>query len=263
MLFQWIDHEDLTNKEQLMSVVYDTGMITKQQLQEITGWSFHKLTNAIRDARKLGEPKDSWLRSVYGTNRGNNKMTAAYTLGKKSIKYIQNLRQLPYQPSKEAPESQRGHFLGINNFICRCVESFGRSTLEFYSSYEIGDQLIIEWNDLKQSEINHRHVLRPDGRMKVSNQLDVFFEFDNNTEMARMLEDKFHRYIQFYQELNLDFPVIWVTTDEKRKQFLKKNWEGLLEISYMGQNVPEMHFFLPGEEITWMEQQVNIPPKIR
>ncbi|MGP3788201.1 replication-relaxation family protein [Paenibacillus sp. 1A_MP2] len=91
-------------------------------------------------------------------------------------------------------------------------------------------------------------MIRPDGQIIIDDK-SFFIEFDNNTEGARQLENKFARYIELYETLGFDFPILWVANTEKRINYIHRNWRASIENFYVHkQNLPKCHFAVAGKE---------------
>ncbi|MDQ6422635.1 replication-relaxation family protein [Paenibacillus sp. LHD-117] len=263
MIFQWVDHPNLRREDQLLCLLFDLGMATKEQLLTITKWGFRSLDYAFVMARKmereLGE-ETFLVRTKYLPRQPNKIKTAIYSLTSEGIRYVQAIMELQGDKVKEAPAGQLVHYSGINNILCRSIENFG--VMSWQSSYEIADLMIMRWNEKIGGEgLNRRNIIRPDGGMRVgteSSNIDLYVEFDNDTEGPRQIETKFKRYVDLYMSLELNRPIVWVTISEKRKQYLERNWNALKTISYANQDkLPEMVFFVEGDEIPWIKEKLE------
>ncbi|HHY67964.1 MAG TPA: hypothetical protein GX517_12365, partial [Alicyclobacillus sp.] len=65
-MFRWLNHPKLRGDEQLIAMLYDLGMATKEQLLVITGWSSRTLRwrlGQIRERSQTPEERDLWIKS--------------------------------------------------------------------------------------------------------------------------------------------------------------------------------------------------------
>lgn len=251
MLFKWIDHPSFSRDEQTMAILYELGMASKQQLVAITGWTPLNIQWYFQKIRSRGntkEEKDEWLRAY----RIPNSREMVYALGKKGIRYVQDMME-ERQHVREAPEAQIMHFLGLNDILIRVMEKVPREDLVWLSSAEATDLLLRIWEQ-RGEERDKRHLIRPDARLGIRDRRH-WVEYDNDTEGARKLERKFHGYVH----LNDPTPVVWVAPNEKRRDYLQTLWKNTVRTFYSDsdQPVPEMHFFVAGEETSFLTKEIQ------
>ncbi|MFD0591046.1 replication-relaxation family protein [Paenibacillus sp. GCM10027627] len=261
MIFQWVDHPNLRREDQLLCLLFDLGMATKEQLLKITKWGFRSLDYAFVMVRKLEKEiggETILIRARYLPRLPTKIKTAIYSLTADGIRYVQTIMELQGGKVKEAPAGQLVHYSGINNILCRSIEEFG--VVSWQSSYEIADLMIMRWSETIGEGLDRRNVIRPDGGMRVgteSNYVDLYVEFDNDTEGPKQIETKFKRYVDLYKNLRLTRPIVWVTISDKRKQYLERNWDALKSVSYKNHvQLPEMVFFVEGDEIDWIKKKL-------
>lgn len=251
MILDWIENETLRKEEQLMNVLYDCGMATFDQLRVITGWSESSLRyhiSALYKRNKRDTDPDSqekkWIQSHYASRQFRE---AVYTLGPSAMKYVHEIRE-DDRKTRNTPLGQIIHFVKTNEILVRTLNKFERSHIRWFASYEATDSLIVRWNQRKNAKkLDRRTSIRPDAKMYIQNE-PYYIEFDNGTEGPRQIERKFHAYASILPEIKDRAPIIWVTSNAKRKEYLFKNWAALRQISYAEQPVPEMYFFLEGED---------------
>lgn len=251
MILDWIENESLRKEEQLMNVLYDCGMATFDQLRIITGWSERSLRyhiSALYQRNKRDMDPDSrekkWIQAHYASRQFKE---AVYTLGSNAMKHVHEIRE-DDRKARNTPLGQIIHFVKTNEVLVRALKTFERSHIRWFSSYEATDSLIVRWNQTKAKKLDRRTSIRPDAKMYIQNE-PYYIEFDNGTEGPRQIERKFHAYVNILPEIKDRAPIIWVTSNVNRKEYLYKNWAALCQISYTGQPVPEMRFFLEGEDI--------------
>jgi len=252
MIFRWIDHPSFRREEQLMAILYEMGIANKRQLMAVTGWTLPNVEWVIHKIRSRGatkEEKNEWLRSFPITTTRE----MAYALGKKGIRYVQDMME-ERQHVREAPEAQIMHFLGINDILVRLLEKVPKEDLVWLSSAEATDLLLRTW-ERRGEERDKRHLIRPDARLGIRDRR-YWIEYDNDTEGARKLERKFHGYVH----LNDSTPVIWVAPSEERRDYLQKLWQNIVRLFYSDHPVPEMHFFVAGEETAFLTEEIQPVP---
>jgi hypothetical protein len=248
MIFRWLDHPSFHRDEQLIAILYDLGMASKRQLQVITGWNPLVLRNRLRSIRKRGktlEEKDLWLKAnpIPGVVRG-----VAYSLGKLGMEYAQQMA-LQVHRVKEAPQAQIAHFIGINDILVRLLEQGGsKDRIAWLSSTEATDVLLRRWERERNRELDRRNFIRPDARLILDDTHRFWIEYDNNTEGPRQLERKFHAYVKTLMPIGETSPVVWVASTKSRRDYLSANWEAFVDIFYRNTQIPQMYFFVPGEE---------------
>jgi len=281
MLLNWIDHPSYRRDEQLMHILFECGMATFEQLHVITGWSKSNLrmqikrlqgrgkTESIRkgqvggksgeiDTNKPGEPPkhcNLWITS-YRLPRPYQKSQVVYALGQASLHYVHEMRQEEHKKIKDPPFGQALHFIGTNQVLVRCLQTFGRDRVSWLSTQHITDLLLLSLQEsTNQTGGDRRHLIRPDARLTVGSN-HYYIEFDNDTEMPRQLERKFHRYVQILQATKDNTPILWITTNSKRQSYLRRNWEAIKRKYYAGQPVPDMYFFVQGDELGMLSAQL-------
>jgi hypothetical protein len=249
MIFRWLDHPSFHRDEQLIAILYDLGMASKRQLQVITGWHPLTLKDRLRLIRKRGETlkeKDLWLKtySIPGQIRD-----VAYSLGRLGMEYAQEMA-LELHRVREAPQSQIAHYIGINDIVVRLLEQgISRDRIAWLSSTEATEVLLRRWERERNRKLDRRNFIRPDARLILDETRRFWIEYDNNTESPRQLERKFHNYVQTLIPIGETSPVVWVAFSKTRREYLKANWEAFADLFYRDKQVPQMYFFVPGEDI--------------
>jgi len=271
MIFNWIENDSLRREEQLMNVLYDCGMATFEQLKIITGWKERNLREHISTLQKrnkrdaIDQDEQPWIQVHYAARLlHGSKKAAIYTLGKSGMLHVHQIRE-DDRKIRETPLGQMVHFFKTNEILVRALKAFDRKFIRWYSSYEATDLLIIAWNQkAKGQKLDRRNAIRPDGRLVIQDQ-SYYIEFDNGTEGPRQLERKFHGYVEMMEVIQDTTPIIWVTNDSKRMNYLIRNWEALKKISYADRSVPQMHFFVEGDETKLFTELhgKTVPPSLR
>jgi hypothetical protein len=293
MVFHWLNHTGLKRKEKLILMLYDLGIATKEQIEELTGWTTHGVENVIKAVRNLadpGEDRRDWIRPVYMPKEGKT-VPCAYKLGSKGIGYAEKLLNMESTNKKEASSPQVVHFVYLNEILIRFVRSFKeyqlKGDISWYSSSETFALIAEYWkrhvyprSEVKENEEDikimnqwkdrRKTLSRPDALLVLDNKR-FYIEFDNDTENSRKIEQKFHRYIQTitpygprpdeYKKIKstLNYPVVWVTTSDKRKNHLQTWYAKITESYYSKVDIkPNMYFFVEGEETLSLLDFVNL-----
>lgn len=255
-MFEWIDHPSFRRDEQLLAVLYEMGMATRKQLAIISGWTEDQVEWSIKRIRKWGktkEDKDQWIRSYRLPLRQNR--IAVYTLGKQGLQYVAAMQEQKLR-RREAPRGQIAHFLGVNDILCRLLEAGAdRNEIRWLSTMKSIDFLTMLY---ESQGLEYDGSIRPDARLYIGNQA-YWIEFDNATEGPRQLEKKLHQYVTtlYHPEKGcLDrAPVIWITINQQRRDYLQKLWNAT---SRRFDEVPEMKFFIQGDEVDFLLTQGSI-----
>lgn len=259
MVFEWIDHPSFRRDEQLMAVLFDLGMATRKQLATVTGWSENEVEWSLKRIRKWGdtkEKKDEWIRSYRLPLRQNR--IAVYTLGRRGIRYVSDMMNQGKLRRRESPRGQIAHFLGLNDVLCRLVEAGAdRNEIKWLSTLKSIDFLafVYETNGLPFDQANS---IRPDARLLIASR-SYWIEYDNATEGPRQLEKKLHEYVTTLRHPEKGWldraPIVWVTINEQRRDYLQKLWNAT---SRRFDEVPEMKFFIQGDEVDFLLTQGSI-----
>lgn len=235
MILSWRD-SNYTPQEQMIGTVYDAGVLLRDDLLLLLGWSHTKLSRHMRQFRKeFGEEAFQRFRnpnSQYG-----------YYLSDFAQKWVTDFLQLPRKP--EFAGAQKSHTLGINGILLRHLARHGRDGVSWYSTQEASDELLY----LRKATINasdtdlRGSAIRPDAAIKTQESGFAWVEFDNATEGSRVLLKKFQMYEVNLADLHESLRrVVWVTTSEARCKRLKQIQEGVDDA------VTRTEFYVQGDE---------------
>lgn len=257
MLNDWMENHSLNRMSQILNVIYEMRMVTKEQLLVVTGLREENLNRIIKSIRKMpAEDPSEWLQTTGIRLKRKNRLV--YSLGKRAIQFVQLQRKQEVRV-REAPTAQMFHYIGINSILHRAIEACGRDQVDWFSESEQADNLYLQLKDREQAEPERRSIIRPDARIRVGVK-DWFVEFDNATEGPRQLEIKFHRYVELFDRLDniRSTPILWVTTTDKRRDYLRANWEATMKISYADHpNPPTSLFYVEGEETSLFQEAMG------
>lgn len=269
MIFQRIFDPELSPQDSLLLSLMDHSVLSSRQFCILADWKISKLRVTVHRIRQnASEKKDQWIRcesTQYELDRNY------YMLGSEGLKYCGRLvnRRLDSRQIKEAM-AQNTHLLGLNEILVRLVEAgVNRREIVWLATREATD-FLYRLLRLKK-EIDRRQVLRPDGRVIINNR-SFWVEYDNVSEGPFEIEKKLVEYIDTLDELRQEWidpkgqrrppidicPVLWVARDEKRRLYLENIWKSLVQLRYMGQWVPEMHFFAPGQETMFILDEAQV-----
>lgn len=245
---RWLDEKEFpmyTNSERLISVIYSLGIVTKEQLRIITGWTEYQVNETIRAIRnkiptpetlkvekeklkklddelkrqelqakikdrerKLNKQRDKWL-TVY---QASKKEIAYYTLGELGVKLACDMRQEPFKAWKVSPKVQAKHYVGIGDILCR-IRKQGIIEDEWLNGKETERELYYFWNRYKNKGRKRKRgrnqddslPCRPDGLLDVNDQR-FFIEFDTGTESKAKLRERFYNYLRLWNTVDESLP---------------------------------------------------------
>lgn len=218
MIFDVINVEatpHLSMKDRVILVLYDLGICTKEQIKTISGWSENQIAGAIQRIRNAAGKKEAekWIRS-WQPRRGK---PFVFALGPAGHAYARELRGEYNGKNDTPPSGQVWHFVGLNQILCRCIKA-GLEVKSWLSGRESASwlyhQLLIRDEDGKVSA--PKIPLRPDAMMMVGEQWWMI-EYDTGTETPMRLTEKFRRYLDLSQMLDLsEIPLLFVTVSDQR-----------------------------------------------
>ncbi len=240
----------------------------KRELKEISAASTSndQKTEQLKEVKKkIKEIRIQWAKAHRQTveHRGSN--SRLYSLGEKGVEYCMTI--MHERGSWNIRESQKNHYNGVNKILTRLIKAFGSNHLKWYYSSEATDVLVRIWEVIKQdrwrrdpklARKERREMIRPDGLCIIANNHPYWFEFDNDTEKSKQLIEKFRSYrntISPKQAENINYPVIWVTTSQYRRDEMENIWVMVREEYYVEKDVPEMYFFVQGDETEWLKER--------
>jgi hypothetical protein len=272
MIFQRIFDQELSPQDTLLLALLDHSAISPRQFCILADWTISKLRVTVHRIRQQAEKdpdKNLWVRREHTRYELDR---FYYTLGTEGLKYCGRLLQKRFDSRQIAEATaQNTHLLGLNEILVRLVKAgVNRRQIVWLATREASDFL---YRLLRiKKEIKRRGILRPDARLVLGNQA-FWVEYDNGTEGPLELERKMVEYIDTLEELREEWvdphgqrrppidvsPVVWVARDEQRRHYLEGIWRSLVLLRYVGQWVPEMHFFSPGQDTLFFLEEVKIP----
>lgn len=259
LIFDWMENDSLLRIDQVLNVIYELRMCTKQQLLTVTGLQLENLNQILKNIRKLPvDNKGDWLNMVgIGIPKKKGDSIYVYSLGRKAIQHVQLMRGMELR-NREAPSAQMSHFIGINAVLERAIKQFGRQRIKWYAEIELADLLYLQIREKEGQDPQRRSIIRPDGLIDINGK-SYFIEFDNSTEGARQLENKFARYIELYDTLDFKHPIVWVANTEKRINYLQRNWRASVDNFYSHKsNLPVCIFSVAGREFESTNRKIPI-----
>lgn len=238
MIFEVLDEEltpHLALADRLILVLFDLGITTQEQIQEVSGWTRNQVKGAIQRVRKWeGEP-DEWIRSW----KPHGDRPKVYSLGERGIEYARALRGEFAEARKRPLQGHVYHFVGLNGILVRLVKAFGRDKVQWLSGKEAASLL---YHRLRTWEDGQKLPLRPDAMVSV-NEDWWLVEYDCGTETSIRLEEKFRRYLQLAEMAEIQ--MLFVTVSERRRALAERVFETL------SSQIPEgfdIAFLVEGEE---------------
>jgi hypothetical protein len=157
-----------------------------------------------------------------------------YSLGLDGKKAVEEFLGVEIHHRKFTGRNWR-HFYGVNETLIRLVETLGHKAaferLEWDNPRQARERLFrlleaqkgAEWDEARRRE-GRNLLIAPDGRFRLDGRT-FWFEFDNDTEPSDILAIKMKRYVHTLLMAANQDPVLWVSPNERRSQFLTACWE--------------------------------------
>lgn len=222
VIFDILDEEitpQLAMSDRLILVLYDLGIATLEQIQEVSGWTKNQVKGAIQRVRKWeGEPSE-WIRSW----KPHGDRPKVYSLGEKGIEHARALRGEYADARKRPLQGHTYHFVGLNGILVRMIKEFGRENIRWLSGKESASLI---YHRLRSGEEGGQNSpLRPDAMLGIDGEWWLI-EYDTGTETSIRLEEKFRRYLQL-AEMAKGIKMMFVTVSERRRQLAELTFERL------------------------------------
>lgn len=243
MILNW-SRSRFSPVEQLLGVLFDTGVLRRNDLSVLLECSERNLRYRITLARKDGL-----------IQRFHHRDEVVYGLSDAGMKHVKTM--LGLSGKVESMSEQIVHQLAINDILLRYVKRVGRDGIaEWYSTREATDELIAIRTGNEESERDIRStMIKPDAMALFRNAI-AWIEFDNNTESTNQLAKKYYMYIRNFKEIaDTDKTVVWVTPNEKRRKHLERIWTKYIRGE---RNETQMHFFVAGAELKFLYQNFGM-----
>ncbi|MBF8376815.1 replication-relaxation family protein [Alicyclobacillus mali] len=235
MILEWRDN-DFPPEQKLLGVVYDAGVILREDAQFLLAWNpstFSKYVRRLRQAHSEPLLRGGWLM---------NRTAYAYFLTEAGVRYVHHMLGIDAKPI--TMEAQWSHALGLNAILMRYLRKHGFDGVRWFNTREASDELwFLRKLTTHATDADLRATaIRPDASLRTP--LGFWWvEFDNATETSRQLWRKFQLYVTNLSELDESFRrVVWVTKNEARRRSMEMIW------ARMPSNDVNMRFFVEGEE---------------
>ncbi|QQE79726.1 replication-relaxation family protein [Alicyclobacillus sp. SO9] len=236
-------------EEQLLGILFDGGIMTREQIAGVSDFSLRKVRYCRDRARRLSGERPTQRFIV----AGGRKNGVAYALTRSGMRYVYEMLGYENQRIQVVPEGQVVHYLGINNILLRAVEVFGREDIEWLSTRELAEELELRRRLQGKKDIYRGRAIRPDASIRIGTQDPVWVEYDNNTESTAKLERKFTAYWHLRQELGTNMrTVLWVTATERRRNYLERVYQAIAKI-HGWDNSMQHQFFIEGDDTQWLK----------
>jgi hypothetical protein len=234
LILQWRD-SDFTPEQQLLGVVFDAGVILRQDVMFLLGWSERKLRWHLEQLRK--KHSEPLLRGFC-----DNARRYGYLLTERGVRYVHQM--LGLNAKVVTMEAQMNHALGLNAVLMRYLRSHGFEGVRWFNTREAADELwFLRKLATGETDADLRSVaIRPDAALRTP---DGFWwvEYDNATENSRQISRKYQMYVVNLSVLDESFrQVVWITKDEGRCRFLETIW------NQVGEDGVVMTFATEGKE---------------
>jgi hypothetical protein len=262
-----------SNRMRLLYALFKLGMADQYQLSVILQMSLNNIQQTIKRLNYCSTEEGKVILSYRKYQHPR-----MYALGPVGWKMIMDYLQ---EDSRyyEKSEFQMSHYRGVTGILARLIQRMGYEQalerLEWYNTLEATECLkypwsLARWNEWKSDSRLRREeekrMIRPDSRLMLDDQA-YWIEFDNGTELEKQIKEKYRMYIRTLGNLpsytNLHNPVVWVTTNEKRKNQMKQWWLVVKEEPEFQDYTwkPLMGFFVPGEETELLLQSQHSKTK--
>ncbi len=246
MLLKWPELP-FKPEEQVLGMIFDGGMLTRNQLQILSGFTESKVIYCLRRIRKkwLETPM---IKEHFLPGRSKGKM---YSLTIEGARYVYDMIGIEHRV-KYVPEGQLLHYFGINSILVRSVQRFGREAVTWLSSREVTEELALARRLYGPEEQQKGRPIRPDAAIAIDEGRKAWIEFDNATESTAKLEAKFRSYVNLYKEIgNYMRPILWVAPTEERKNYLHHLYHGFKDKFSWPDEVQHI-FFVEDQEQAWL-----------
>ena len=274
MIFRWVNHEELTYDVKILLVLAEMLYASERQLCLIMGWNRSKLHNTFTKIKKRAKTKKErkeWIKNIR-TDYPLDK--SCYALGREGVNFINSAFQCDIRYKNiEYREAQTAHELGLNDICIRLIEkqlSGANLNIEWYNTKE-AKQILYRMCSIQKPDIDEKEMIKPDAYLMI-NQHGFWIEYDNTTEGTRVIEEKLLDYVRYLKPLANPWidqygkrqkplhkaPVIWVTPDIKRRDYLERIWKQLVYLRFRDEYVPNMFFFLAGEDTQFFLDKIKI-----
>jgi hypothetical protein len=268
MLTEWTDTWFKT-EEQILGMLFDGGMLTRIQIQELMKISPKSLTYFLGKIRSRGGPP-LIRKLLLPVNYAHSPHTVTYALSKEGTRYVHEMLGLENTRVQVTPEGQMLHYIGLNDIAVRVVKEFCRENVKWLSTREAAEDLAL-WRRGRLGRFVNQDI-RPDATLIIRRPIQKFLiEFDNGTESTAKLESKFRAYRNLYTETQVSEldnlpPILWITRNEDRCDYMTRVWEAMLSIDSKSP-YPKMIFLVAGNEIRWLvsseNERISISPQIK
>jgi len=242
VIFEILDEEltpHLALSDRLILVLFDLGIATQEQIQEVSGWTRNQVKGAIQRVRKWeGEP-DEWIRSW----KPHGDRPKVYSLGERGVEYARALRGEFAEARKRPLQGHVYHFVGLNGILVRLVKAFGRDKVQWLSGKEAASLL---YHRLDGQQL----PLRPDAMLGIDGEWWLV-EYDCGTETSIRLEEKFRRYLRLAEMAEIQ--MLFVTVSERRRALAERVFETLSSQIPVPKDF-DITFLVEGEECEFFKR---------
>lgn len=224
----------------------------------------------------LDKKRDQWLVIIKGSPKEPN----FYTLGRKGIDMVKEIRGEPHMKNNEVSKRQIHHFSGVNEILMRIRRS-GVVEKDWMSGRELSQYLAYYWNRkkhlVKKDELWNKDKAylpaKPDAMIVLDQP--YLLEFDASTESFIRLKQRMTGYFElyfFFKKYNMMIEplpkyVLWVCEDEKRRLTIERAGKEALEefCEFTGVpkneidrwNFPYMISFVEGEDTKFLNGEIK------
>lgn len=265
MLVGWPD-TPFNPEEQLLGLLYDGGMLTREQMQNLMGMSYESFRYYIRKIDRIGT-QPLLRRLPLPRYYAQAPHTLAYCLSKEGIRYVNGMLGIETLRIRVVPSGQMMHYIGLNDIAVRALKKFGRENIKWLSTRESGEDLAL-WYNNRTGKVMKPNLTRPDATfIAIETNKKVFIKLDNDMDTPAKLVEKFQAYYDlgectWIENDTNNLPLtLWVTRADTRLDYLQRLWPYLLKHNRHG-NAPDIHFLKYGKEVTWLRSYCGLERKV-
>jgi hypothetical protein len=255
MLLRWPELP-FRPEEQVLGMLFDGGMLTREQIKILAGWTDAKIKYCFRRIYEKKGPEEEPM-IQYQFLPGPRFRSRVYSLTMTGVRYVHEMMELEAK-LRTVSEGQLFHYLGINNVVIRAVQRFGRDNVTWLSSREVTEELYLSRRLYSVENDPKGRLIRPDAAIAVQGGRSAWIEYDNATESTAKLEGKFRAYVNLYRELGkFTKPVLWIAPTQERRTFLQRVYMALKK-QLQWPDEPLQLFFVEGEEQDWIGNKNSV-----
>lgn len=265
MLVGW-PNTPFNPEEQLLGLLYDGGMLTREQMQILMGMSYESFRYYIRKIDRIGT-RPLLRRIPLSRSYAQAPHTLAYCLSREGVRYVNGMLGIETFRIRVVPDGQMMHYIGLNDIAVRVLKKFGREGIKWLSTRESEENLTL-WYNHRTGKVMKNNLTRPDATfIAAETNKKVFIKLDNDMDETAKLVEKFQAYYDLGEdtwiENDTNKPLtLWVARTDTRLDYLQRLWSSLLNTNRHGHALGIIHFLKYGKEDTWLRSYCGLERKV-